>query len=60
MTYEEALAIVSKQLSDYRATSENFETVFPGAVSAYRPLIEAYEIAEHAIQELIDRQGVCD
>ena len=60
MTYEEALAIVSKQLADYRATSENFETVFPGAVSAYRPLIEAYEIAERAIQELIDRQGVCD
>lgn len=60
MTNEEALVIISKQLADYKATSENFETVFPGAVSAYRPLIEAYEIAEHAIQELIDRQGVCD
>lgn len=60
MTNEEALVIISKQLADYKATSDNFETVFPGAVSAYRPLIEAYEIAEHAIQELIDRQGVCD
>ena len=57
MTYKEALEIVSKQLADYKATSENFETVFPGAVSAYRPLVEAYSIAEMAIRKMIENES---
>lgn len=57
MTNEEALAIISKQLADYKATSDNFETVFPGAVSAYRQLVEAYTIAEFALKKLIEESG---
>lgn len=57
MTNEEALAIISKQLADYRATSDNFETVFPGAASAYRQLVEAYTIAEFALKKLIEENG---
>lgn len=57
MKLKEALDIVEEQLSDYRETSDNFERVFPGAVSAYRPLEQAYTIAAALIRQAIDERG---
>lgn len=57
MNLKEAYEIVNKQLADFKNTSDNFESVFPGAVSAYRPLVEAYTIAVAAMQHMIDEHG---
>lgn len=57
MTLKEAYDIVSKQLDDYKDTSDNFESVFPGATSAYRPIVDAYTIAASAIQKEIAVYG---
>lgn len=50
MTINDALVIIEKQRDDYKATSDNFERVFPGATSAYHELVEAYTIAVAALQ----------
>lgn len=56
MTMEEALVIVEKQLADYKETSDNFESVFPGAVSAYHELIDAYTLAVEAMKKTIEEE----
>lgn len=56
MTMEEALAIVEKQLEDYKKTSDNFESVFPGAVSAYHPLVDAYTLAVSAMKDALNTE----
>ena len=57
MTMEEALAIIEKQLSDYKATAESYESVFPGAVSAYHDLIDAHELAVKAMKKTMENDG---
>ena len=57
MKLKEAYKIVSKELADDKATADNYEMAFPGAVSAYRPKIEAYTIAAAAIQKQIEIYG---
>ena len=57
MTMEEAIVIIEKQLSDYKATSESFESVFPGAVSAYHDLINAHELAVKAMKKAMVEIG---
>ena len=57
MTMEEALAIIEKQLSDYKATAESYESVFPGAVSAYHNLIDAHELAVKAMKKAMEDDG---
>ena len=59
MTMEEALVIVEKQLNDYKATAESFESVFPGSVSSYRDLIDAYDHAVYAMKRVIDIDARC-
>lgn len=54
MTMEEALVIVEKQLADYKETSDNFESVFPGAVSSYRDLVDAYTLAVEAMKKSLN------
>ena len=57
MTLKEALSIIEKQREDYATTSDNFEKVFPGAISAYRPLVKAYLTAEQSIAWMIEIYG---
>ena len=57
MTMEEALAIIEKQLSDYKATAESYESAFPGAVSAYHDLIDAHELAVKAMKKAMEDDG---
>lgn len=57
MTMEEALVIVEKQLADYKETSGNFESVFPGAVSAYHELIDAYTLAVEAMKKSLNGEN---
>lgn len=57
MTAKEALTIVEKQRDDYKATSDNFEAVFPGATSSYHDLIDAYTFAGFALRFMIDLYG---
>ena len=56
MTMEEAIVIVEKQLADYKETSDNFESVFPGAVSAYHELVDAYTLAVEAMKKAVQDQ----
>lgn len=54
MTMEEATAIVEKQLADYKATADNFESVFPGATSSYHDLIAAYTLAVETMKKSME------
>ena len=56
MTMEEALVIVEKQLADYTATADNYESIFPGAVSAFRELVDAYTLAVEAMKKAVQVQ----
>ena len=53
----EALRIVEKQRDDFKETSDNYETVFPGAVSSFHDLVEAFTVAASAIEYLIGEYG---
>lgn len=57
MKLKDAYRIVCAQLEDYKTTMENYEAVFPGALSAYRTDVEAYTVAVAAIQQMIDDHG---
>ena len=54
MTMEEALVIVEKQLADYKETADNYESIFPGEVSSYRDLVDAYTLAVEAMKKSLN------
>lgn len=57
MTMEEALVIVEKQLADYKETADNYESIFPGAVSSYRDLVDAYTLAVEAMKKSLNGEN---
>lgn len=56
MTMEEAIVIVENQRTDYKKTADNYESIFPGAVSAYHELIDAYTLAVEAMKKTIEEE----
>ena len=54
MNLKTARDMLEKERSDFQTTSDNFETVFPGAVSAYRDLVQAHAVGVFAIDAMID------
>ncbi len=56
MTMEEALVIVENQRTDYKKTADNYESIFPGAVSSYRDLVDAYTLAVEAMKNAIEKE----
>ena len=56
MTMEEALVIVEKQLADYKETADNYEYIFPGEVSSYRDLVDAYTLAVEAMKNALENE----
>lgn len=54
MTMEEALVIVENQRNDYKKTADNYESIFPGAVSSYRDLVDAYTLAVEAMKKSLN------
>lgn len=56
MTMEEALVIVENQCTDYKKTADNYESIFPGAVSSYRDLVDAYTLAVEAMKNAIEKE----
>lgn len=56
MTMEEALVIVENQRNDYKKTADNYESIFPGAVSSYRDLVDAYTLAVEAMKNAIENE----
>jgi len=56
MTMEEALVIVENQRNDYKKTADNYESIFPGAVSSYRDLVDAYTLAVEAMKNALENE----
>ena len=57
MNLKTARDMLEKERSDFQTTSDNFETVFPGAVSAYRDLVQAHAVGVFAIDAMIAAYG---
>ena len=57
MNLKTARDMLASEARDFKATSDNFETVFPGAISAYRGLESSHNIAVLAIDAMIDTYG---
>ncbi len=57
MNLKTAKEMLASEARDYKATSDYFETIFPGATSAYRDLERSHNIAVFAINAMIATHG---